>query len=253
MENAAITNNANGLAAALAKAQGAIPNPKKDTENPFFKSKYADLAAVWDAARPHLSANGLSFIQMPSAEGNKVTVTGKLLHASGEWIESSISGLAKDASPQAIGSCITYLRRYQLSAMLGIAAEADDDGNAASIPAAKPKTARQERPTFANGIPMEQHLAEQKAEQKPEGQIDLGPVVVHVKSGSILKKSGEKEKKPWILYGIDTEEYGTIATFSKSVYDRCGEACTKGEPIGLTTEPTPKGPQATGYYEVETA
>lgn len=121
----------NELAAALSKAQGSMESARKDSENPFFKSHYADLAAVWDAARKPLSDNGLAVTQHPSADGNIVTVETSLLHASGQWVGSQLTMLSKDASPQAIGSCITYLRRYALSSVLGIASEDDDDGNSA--------------------------------------------------------------------------------------------------------------------------
>ena len=116
------------LCAALAKTQAQLTNPKKDTVNPFFNKKYADLSNVWDAIREPMTKNGLSITQLPSAEGNKVMVTGILMHESGEFISSEITLQSKDSTPQAIGSAITYARRYQISAMLGVAPE-DDDGN----------------------------------------------------------------------------------------------------------------------------
>ncbi len=124
----------NELAGALSKAQGVIIPASKDSDNPFFKSKYADLAAVWEVAREPLYKNGLAVIQHPSAEGNIVHLDTVLAHSSGQWMSSRLTMTAKDASPQAIGSCITYLRRYGLSAVVGIASEVDDDGNAASAP-----------------------------------------------------------------------------------------------------------------------
>lgn len=120
----------NELAAALAKAQGAIRGAAKDTANTFFKSKYADLASVWEACRGPLTENGLSVVQLPSAEGAKVTVTTMLAHASGQSITGHLTASAKDDSPQAVGSAITYLRRYGLQSMVGVAPE-DDDGEAA--------------------------------------------------------------------------------------------------------------------------
>lgn len=121
----------NELAAALAKAQGIMESAAKDTVNPFFKSRYADLAAVWEVARKPLSDNALALTQHPSTDGNIVTVETALCHASGQWMASQLTMLAKDASPQAIGSCITYARRYALASVLGIASEDDDDGNSA--------------------------------------------------------------------------------------------------------------------------
>ncbi len=116
------------LATALSKAQGKITGAVKDSKNPFFKSNYADLASCWDACREALSANGLSVVQTLDRDGYMVTT---LLHASGEWIKGAVKMTPKDDSPQAIGSCITYMRRYSLAAIVGIA-QIDDDANAAS-------------------------------------------------------------------------------------------------------------------------
>lgn len=114
------------LAGALAKAQSIMQGAAKDATNPHFKSKYADLASVWDACRKPLSDNGLSVAQFPSAEGPRVTVTTMLMHSSGEWLADDLSALARDDGPQGIGSVITYLRRYGLSAVAGVAPEDDD-------------------------------------------------------------------------------------------------------------------------------
>lgn len=116
------------LAAAFAKAQGSIHGAIKDSTNPHFKSQYADLASVWDACRKPLTDNGLSIAQGVECQGNRVTVTTRMMHVSGQWLESAISSDARDAGPQSVGSVVTYLRRYSLSAMVGVAPE-DDDGN----------------------------------------------------------------------------------------------------------------------------
>lgn len=121
------------LASALAKAQGQIKGAVKDSENPFFKSRYADLASVWDACRKPLSDNALSVIQLTKADENGVTVTTILAHASGQWIEEALTLPLKEQTPQAVGSALTYGRRYGLSAMVGIAPE-DDDAEAATAP-----------------------------------------------------------------------------------------------------------------------
>lgn len=118
------------IATALAKAQGDIKGAGKSASNPFFKSKYADLASVWEACRSPLSANGLAVIQSPSLAGMTVTVTTLLIHSSGQWIRGEASCVAKDDSPQSVGSAITYLRRYALQSFAGVAPE-DDDAEAA--------------------------------------------------------------------------------------------------------------------------
>lgn len=119
------------LAAALAKAQGELTGAAKDSMNPHFKNKYADLSAIWEACRPALSKHGIAVVQSPSADGARVTLTTLLVHGSGEWIEAALEMTAQQNTPQGIGSCITYARRYALASMVGVAPE-DDDGNAAS-------------------------------------------------------------------------------------------------------------------------
>ncbi len=118
------------LATALSNAQGKMTGASKDKANPFFKSKYADLASVWAACREPLKDNGLSIVQSPSADGAVVSLETLLMHTSGQWVRDIARATAKDDSPQAIGSAITYLRRYALQSFVGIAPE-DDDAEAA--------------------------------------------------------------------------------------------------------------------------
>jgi hypothetical protein len=120
----------NELVEALASAQGKIGHATKDSANPFFKSKYADLASVWEAIRGPLAEHGLSIIQCPSADGARVTITTMLAHRSGQWICSALTVTAKEDAPQAVGSAITYARRYALQSVAGVAPD-DDDGEAA--------------------------------------------------------------------------------------------------------------------------
>ena len=121
----------NELAASLALAQGAMSVAIKDSTNPHFRSKYADLASVIDAVRPHLSANGICFVQEPTTEVGMVVVETTLYHKSGQWISSKLSVACKDLSPQPVGSATTYARRYALMAICGIAPAEDDDGESA--------------------------------------------------------------------------------------------------------------------------
>lgn len=118
------------LAAALAKAQAQMGGAIRDSSNPFFHSKYADLQSVWDACRKPLTDNGLCVVQSPGSEDSRIVVETMLLHESGQWMRGVIGVTPKDAGPQAAGSCITYLKRYALQSFAGIAPE-DDDGNAA--------------------------------------------------------------------------------------------------------------------------
>jgi hypothetical protein len=122
------------LPAALLKAQGAIQPARKDSVNPHFKSKYADLASVWDACRDALQEAGLVVVQLPvEGEPGRCTLVTRLFHTSGEYIESTASVKLTKDDPQGYGSALTYLRRYMLMAFLGITPD-DDDGNAASRP-----------------------------------------------------------------------------------------------------------------------
>lgn len=142
------------LAAALSKAQGAMEGAAKDTTNPFFRCTYADLASNWAAVRKPLADNELSVVQVPGVPRylpieqvtgwddkakKEVTKTihpcevvlhSRLLHSSGEWIGGTLSMRSDQSTPQAIGSALTYARRYALAALVGIAPE-DDDGEGA--------------------------------------------------------------------------------------------------------------------------
>jgi len=114
----------------LSKAQASITGALKDSANPFFKSKYADLASCWDACRKQLTDNGLSVIQTTDIVADTVVVRTTLAHSSGQWISGILPVKSKDDSPQAQGSGITYARRYALAAMVGLA-QIDDDAEAA--------------------------------------------------------------------------------------------------------------------------
>ena len=121
------------LATALAKAQGKIIAAKRDSENPYFKSSYADLESVWNACRVQLEANQLAVIQALENNGDSATIVviTTLAHSSGEWVQSSLRLKPTKTDPQGIGSAITYGRRYALAAIVGVVPEGDDDDGAA--------------------------------------------------------------------------------------------------------------------------
>jgi hypothetical protein len=129
------------LAASLAKFQAEIKNPKTTAKNPQFSSKYSPLDVILETVRPVLGKNGLSIIQNTGGGLENITISTMLLHSSGEWIESdglnfkgeqTLKGGGTKLSIQGAGSCITYGRRYQVTAILGLAGNDDDDGNNAS-------------------------------------------------------------------------------------------------------------------------
>ena len=147
------SENINELASALARFQAEVKPAIKGSTNPYFKSKYADLQACWDAAREPLTKNGLSLVQgcRFSEGGDVVTIETRLMHSSGQWIENSLTMKPAKADPQGIGSCITYGRRYSMGSTLGLVTEEDDDGNAATHePAAKKPV---ELPAGATRVP----------------------------------------------------------------------------------------------------
>ena len=127
------------LAKAIALSQLHVENALKSSTNPHFKSKYADLAEILNTVRPVFSANCIAIVQTPTFESGVASVETMLCHESGEFISSVCSSPVSKQDAQCIVSAITYLRRYSLAAMCGIAQE-DDDGQHA---VQEPQTQRQ--------------------------------------------------------------------------------------------------------------
>ncbi len=144
------TEQINELAEALAKAQGVMAGAKKDEENPFFKSNYADLASVWNAIRGPLSDNGLSVVQnIETVEDGAVMVVSVLMHKGGQWIDSRMPVKPVKNDMQGLGAAISYARRYLLSAQCGVYQvdlDADED-QGKPIPESKQKTIPVKRKT----------------------------------------------------------------------------------------------------------
>ncbi len=147
------------LSKAFAKMQMELEQPLKNANNPFFKSKYVPLENVVDSITRASSKHGLSFTQFPSSDENgNVTVGTMVMHESGEWIEyDPICLKPVKNDPQAVGSAITYAKRYALSAIFGITSDNDDDGNEATqLVKATPKSVpKKQVPTTNNKIPKE--------------------------------------------------------------------------------------------------
>lgn len=118
------------IGGALAKAQLELQNPPKNKTNPHFNSKYVDLSDGLDVIRKVLGKHGIAVIQATKAEEGHIILYTRLLHSSGQWLESTypVSGMERH---QIMGSALTYARRYSLFSMVGVAGEDDDDGNAA--------------------------------------------------------------------------------------------------------------------------
>jgi len=119
------------LTAALSKAQAEIQGAVRDKENGHFKSKYADLSAVWEAIRGPLTKHGLSVVQFPRSTEHGVEVETTLCHTSGQFMSDTLAMPVARRDAHSFGSGITYARRFSLMAVVGIA-PMDDDGNEAS-------------------------------------------------------------------------------------------------------------------------
>lgn len=130
------------FAKAFIKLQAEIRPAVKDAENEAFKrggkaSKYADLGAVWEAVKGPLHDNGFALIQSPDFDGPEMWLETILLHDSGTQVKGRYPLRPSKQDPQGYGSALTYARRYSICAMLGVIADEDDDGNAASGVGAK--------------------------------------------------------------------------------------------------------------------
>lgn len=157
------------LASALSKAQAEMPAVPMNAVNPFLKNKYADLAEMIKVASPILAKNGLSISQQPVSVEGQIGVTTTLLHASGQWIEDTISlplGDEKGKSlAQVAGSIITYLRRYSYGAIVGLATDEDTDGNQPAKKHEQPEVAYK-----AGAMTVEQAAAMTGSDKKAYGE-----------------------------------------------------------------------------------
>lgn len=220
------------LAAALAAAQGKIVGAEKDRENPHLKSKYATLAAVWEACRAPLSENGLAVLQPATTEGNRVTVTTILTHKSGEWIAETLALTAAQTTPQAVGTAITYARRYSLSAMVGIAPDDDDDGNLASGSenGAHPQAPREQRKPPTATPRKSETQATALPETAPSGAPAHVGVLVDVK------------EMPSGAFALKLNTGFRCATRDKAMADGARKLMADGTIVDLTCKP-PRDPQ----------
>jgi hypothetical protein len=128
-----VTEPINEIAAALAKAQAEMVNPKFDSTNPHFKNKFASLAAVRNAIVPAFAKHGLSLLQeLTTTPEHCISCLTIILHSSGQSMRlGPLVMPASKADAQGYGSAATYARRYSLLAAAGVVGEEDDDGEAA--------------------------------------------------------------------------------------------------------------------------
>ena len=123
------------LFTALAKAQAEMQVAELSHENPYFKARYADLAAIIKASRAALTRNGLSISQQLLTDQQGYTQLHTMLgHNSGQWIESRMRIAPPKNDVQSLGSYITYIRRYSIAALCGIVAGNEDDDGSLAMP-----------------------------------------------------------------------------------------------------------------------
>src|SRR3990167_2815393 len=131
------SENIDKLCEALAIAQGEYGPVKKNKENTYFKnaqgkgSRYSDLSAILEATRPALSKHGLSLVQAPVMREGRAGAITRLMHKSGQWIEIELLLKPNADTSQAVGSSVTYAKRYSAASILGCDVDDDDDGEAA--------------------------------------------------------------------------------------------------------------------------
>jgi ERF superfamily len=195
----------NELATALSKAQGEMQAAVKDKVNPFFKSSYADLGSVWDAARPVLSKHGLCVMQTTeiAADGTKTVMVTTLAHTSGQWIKSFLPLNPSKNDSQGIGAAITYLRRYSLSAIVGVVCDDDDDGETA----------------VGRGKAQENKQAPIRQDKQASiEKIGLDEVLV---LGGLLKNLDEENERSFFAWSEKSFGAKTLVDIPKSSYESC--------------------------------
>jgi hypothetical protein len=214
--------------AALITAQGLFEAAIKDQANPAFRHNYADLTSHVEAARPHLAANKLGVLQDVVATPEGVSITTRLIHASGEWVEFGpldIPAFKYDA--QGLGSAITYGRRYALSAALCTIAD-DDDANAAVATAPDRRPARVEAPP---ATVVDTKTGEEVA--VAAAGLPEAPVGYHYVTG--YKKTGVWHEASLLAYDA---QGGALRVSTKN---KLGEglktAQDAGVPVKVTTSP----------------
>ena len=183
------------LAKALVKAQGEFESVDKTADNPFFKSTYAPLPAVVKAATPILAKHGLAVIQTLGYVLDEDTLTTRLIHESGQWVEDMMRLHLTKKDSQGLGSATTYARRYSYMAILGLVADEDDDGNKASPRATtnKPTTTKRAAPKQAAAPKSEGAFRKLFAMNDRNGNkvVPTDPTARHAWATGILGKSVE--------------------------------------------------------------
>jgi hypothetical protein len=207
------------IAGALVAVQAAMKPAIKDATNPHFRSKYADLGAIWEACREPLTKNGIFTGQDVTGDCATVAVTTRLIHTSGQWVEFGplVIPLTK-GDAQAVGSGVSYGKRYALAAALGIIAEDDDDGNTATASASKaPDYSQQVRKPAPNGNGHTAPSPGRETVNKQTGEItDSGLLTVR----EVARKEGNTNGRKWTKWTVHFADGSKATTLDR----RMGEA-----------------------------
>ena len=202
-----------------------MAHAKKDNENPHFRSRDADLAAIWDACRGALTAHGLAVVQSPrlvsvGEAAWMVEVETTLFHASGQSLGDVLAVPVNPANAQVVGSAITYARRYALASFVGVApADDDDDGQAASpAPATR--------------------------EALPAGAMES----ITVRVLGIVKRPLADGKERYVISASDQHTYATFRLEHATAAKAAQEA---GAPIEITYKTTNNGRDIAALRELE--
>ena len=196
---------------ALIEFQRNLKPVSKDSTNPYFKSKYASMEAIWECIREPLAKNGLAVSQLPHVQDNNIVLTTLLLHTSGEWLWSGLlvtPGKQNDA--QSVGSALTYARRYAISAILGICSEEDDDAEAT----------KRDKPVMRPAVkPVGKTLVEAA---KEEGAVESTTTAVNPtefkNAGDFLMQAYKEFKftKSQVLKILEVDDITSVADLQKA-------------------------------------
>jgi hypothetical protein len=196
---------------ALVAIQAELEAVAIDSNNPHFKSRYASLSSVIDTARPVCTKHGVAILQFPRTDGDMVGVTTRLIHTSGQWVAGSASVRLTKGGPQDVGSIVTYMRRYTLTAMLCLSQDDDDDGGNAGQKAAQASPQRNspgpdpalqsqvQRLVRARGITTAAAYAEfcrgVIGKTRPDTDADRRKLIAHLEAGNAAADA-EPEEPP---------------------------------------------------------
>jgi len=229
------TNPQTQYSEALVAAIGELSNVPKTASNPYFKSKYAPLDSIIEATRPILAKHGLAVMQQPLFMEGTAGVETTILHKGGHSTTTTLLLPLKDQSPQGVGSAITYARRYALAAVLGIAAEDDDDGNVSTGLTKK----EEPRPAIAKV------MDKKDSAPRPVGSVTTTWRAILPTNAKVAAQSKEGSAKKWTLYSIEFSDSGkTIEamTFDEKLFSAATAFGLEGTIVDAGVSPGKKDP-----------